>query len=101
MFISFLWVNNATDSLYLCRLRDDTHNLRSRAYGATTLLKDYHELFRGLSYSIWVACLRVKELRALIIVSLFMYQLSCSIHAFIQDHKESRTAQCWYLHRRL
>ncbi|OJA07584.1 hypothetical protein AZE42_09000 [Rhizopogon vesiculosus] len=38
--------------------------LRSRAHSATTLLKDYQEFFKGLSYDIGVACCDVKEIRA-------------------------------------
>ncbi|OAX37858.1 hypothetical protein K503DRAFT_206434 [Rhizopogon vinicolor AM-OR11-026] len=45
-------------------LRDDMLKLRSRAHSATTLLKDYQEFFKGLSYDIGVACCDVKETRA-------------------------------------
>ncbi|KAG2127099.1 hypothetical protein DEU56DRAFT_701819, partial [Suillus clintonianus] len=49
-------------------LREGMLELRSRAYNATTLLKDYQEFFRGLSYDIGVACCDMKELRASVIV---------------------------------
>ncbi|KAG1733351.1 uncharacterized protein EDB91DRAFT_640668 [Suillus paluster] len=53
----------------LAVLREATLELRSRAYSATTLLKDYREFFRGLSYDIGVACFHVKELRASVITT--------------------------------
>jgi hypothetical protein len=58
---------------FLHSLRERTLKLRSRAYSAITLLKDYQEFFRGLSYSIGVACFHVKELRASVIVSFLKY----------------------------
>ncbi|OJA09903.1 hypothetical protein AZE42_06195 [Rhizopogon vesiculosus] len=53
----------------LAVLHERTLQLRSRAYSATTLLKDYQKFLRGLSYSIGVACYDVKELRASIITT--------------------------------
>ncbi|KAG1733118.1 hypothetical protein EDB19DRAFT_1639877 [Suillus lakei] len=53
----------------LAVLREASFNLRSRAYSATTLFKEYQEFFKGLSYSIGVTCCDVKELRASVIVS--------------------------------
>ncbi|KAG0696067.1 hypothetical protein DFH29DRAFT_952779 [Suillus ampliporus] len=53
----------------LAVLREATLKLRSRAYSATTLLKDYQEFFRGLSYSIGVVCCDAKELRASVITT--------------------------------
>jgi hypothetical protein len=71
--MNFLWVSNATDGLCLCRLWDDAQNLRARVYSATTSLKDYQGLFGGLSYSIWVTSLQVKELRASVTVGFLIW----------------------------
>ncbi|OAX39353.1 hypothetical protein K503DRAFT_689794 [Rhizopogon vinicolor AM-OR11-026] len=73
----------------LVSLRERSLRLRSRAYSATTLLKDYQEFLGGLSYSIGVACYHVKELRASVIVSFFIFQIGCDIHTLIQDHNRS------------
>ncbi|OJA10348.1 hypothetical protein AZE42_11945 [Rhizopogon vesiculosus] len=51
----------------LAKLWDNAQNLRFRAHSATTLLDEYLGFFKGLSYSIAVACSQVKELRASII----------------------------------
>jgi len=61
-------------------LRERTLKLRSRAYSATTLLKDYQEFLGGLSYSIGVACYDVKEIRASVIVSRFIFLIGYGIH---------------------
>ncbi|OJA16293.1 hypothetical protein AZE42_12499 [Rhizopogon vesiculosus] len=51
----------------LAKLWDNQQNLRFRAHSATTLLEEYLGFFKGLSYSIAVACSQVKELRSSII----------------------------------
>jgi hypothetical protein len=90
---SLLWRRIAADRLWYS-LREAMLMLRSRAYNATNLLKEYQEFFRGLSYSIGVACGNVKELRASVIVSSVKYS-SCDIHPIMQDHNRSRTTQDW------
>lgn len=70
VYIQSLWQRIASDGI-LSSLREATLTLRSRAYSATTWLKEYQEFFRGLSYSIGVACCDVKEIRASVIVSFF------------------------------
>jgi hypothetical protein len=51
------------------RLRTRTYVLRSSAYNATTLRKDYAELFSGTSSAIGRACDSLKELRAQVVTS--------------------------------
>ncbi|KAF8835971.1 hypothetical protein BDN67DRAFT_912021 [Paxillus ammoniavirescens] len=53
----------------LVRLEEDTFDLRSQAYRATTFTEDYTGFFAGLSLAIGRACLEVKRLRAEVIVS--------------------------------
>ncbi|KIJ16646.1 hypothetical protein PAXINDRAFT_168155 [Paxillus involutus ATCC 200175] len=53
----------------LARLRDETFELRSQAYRATTFAQDYTGFFAGLSRTIGRACLEVKLLRADVISS--------------------------------
>jgi hypothetical protein len=55
------------------RLRTRTYVLRSSAYNATTLRKDYAELFSGTSSAIGRACDSLKELRAQVVVGVFTF----------------------------
>ncbi|KIK97190.1 hypothetical protein PAXRUDRAFT_825166 [Paxillus rubicundulus Ve08.2h10] len=49
---------------HLARLREETFNLRSQAYMATTFAQDYTGFFAGLSLTIGRACSDVKRVRA-------------------------------------
>ncbi|KAF9226738.1 hypothetical protein BS17DRAFT_878594 [Gyrodon lividus] len=53
----------------LAELKGETSRLRSRAYNATTLRKDYTEFFKGTSSAIGFASQSLKNLRAQVITS--------------------------------
>ncbi|KAF8555596.1 hypothetical protein OG21DRAFT_843622 [Imleria badia] len=53
----------------LAILRSRTNDLRSRAYNATNLQRNYAEFYRGTSTAIGTACQTLKKLRAQVITS--------------------------------
>lgn len=67
-----------------------TNGLRSRAYNATTLCKDYIELLNGTSSSIGRTCASLQKLRAEVIVRVFLlfFGLYSDLGTFEQTSSE-------------
>ncbi|KIJ20446.1 hypothetical protein PAXINDRAFT_7684 [Paxillus involutus ATCC 200175] len=73
----------------LVRLGEDTFDLRSQAYRATTFTEDYTGFFAGLSLAIGRACLEVKRLRAEVIANLrpdgILNQREANLDPFVES----------------